>query len=183
MRREPTPIAGLVRLHSERFSDARGHFTVAWRSEDLAGLEGFSPFVQESLSVSKPGVLRGLHLQRTAPQGKLVRAVAGRIFDVAVDLRAASPTCGQAVATPLSAESGQAVWIPPGFAHGFCALSPATVLYQVTAPWTPEGELTIAWDDPDLRIPWPLTAPPLLSPRDRAAPSLAEVLSLLTGHS
>ncbi|MFT5685691.1 MAG: dTDP-4-dehydrorhamnose 3,5-epimerase [Myxococcota bacterium] len=172
MRIIPTDIGGLVWLESPVYTDDRGSFMVGWRQEDLAGLVGWSPFVQESLSTSRRGVLRGLHLQHPHAQGKLVRVIAGAIFDVAVDLRPDSPTFRQHVSGPLQAD-GRALWLPPGFAHGFLVTSPqAVVLYQVTDDWVPAAEHTICWDDPALGIDWPLSGPPILSQRDASAPTL-----------
>ena len=181
MKVHPTAIEGLCRLHSPTFADERGAFLVGWRLADLQQLQGWRPFVQESLSTSRQGVLRGLHLQHPGAQGKLVRVVSGEIFDVAVDLRPGSATTLQWHASTLRSD-GQALWIPPGFAHGFLARSAeAVVLYHVTAPWQPEHELTLRWDDPALAIDWPLQAPPLLSPRDACAPDLSAVLARLKG--
>ena len=168
-------MRGLRLLQTPAFSDDRGRFLVAWRLPDLLALEGFSPFVQESLSESRQGVLRGLHFQHRRPQGKLVRVVHGEIYDVAVDLRPGSATLHHWQASTLSADRAEALWIPPGFAHGFYTLSPlAVVLYQVTAPWDPEDEGVIRYDDPALSIPWPVPPdqPPRLSDRDARAPWL-----------
>jgi len=176
-------MRGLSLLTPPSAEDARGRFTVAWRLEDLHGLEGFAPFAQCSLSESRRGVLRGLHMQHPSQQGKLVRVTAGRIFDVVVDLRPGSPTLGQWRGTWLDAEQPGALWIPPGLAHGFLVTSPrASVLYQVTAPWDPGGELAVRWDDPALGIDWPLSAAPILSERDAAAPGLHAALRALGLH-
>ncbi len=181
MRRTPTSIDGLVYLESTIHADARGAFLVGWRQADLEGLVGWRPFVQGSLSTSRRGVLRGLHLQHPHAQGKLVRVIAGSIFDVAVDLRPGSPTRFQHVAGTLRAD-GRALWIPPGFAHGFLVTdAEAVVLYQVTADWVPEAEHTVAWDDPSLGIDWPLSAPPVLSDRDAAAPGVEHTIRRLEG--
>ena len=170
-------MRGLRRLTSRRYADHRGRFIVAWETAVLAELEGWSPFVQESLSESQHSVLRGLHMQHPRQQGKLVRVVSGAIFDVVVDLRPGSETFCQWQGHHLDARSADALWIPPGLAHGFLVLSPAaSVLYQVTAPWDPSGELVLRWDDPELDIGWPLEAPPILSARDASAPPLAQVL-------
>jgi len=139
-------------FHQRRFDEAAG------RSVN---------FVQENHSKSGAGVLRGLHYQLGRPQGKLVRVVAGSVFDVAVDLRRGSPTCGRWVAEVLSAENARQMWIPEGFAHGFLVLSgSAELLYKATDYWSPQDERCIAWDDPQLAIPWPLAAPPVLSSKD-----------------
>ena len=180
MRVVPTAIEGLCHLHSSTFSDERGSFMVGWQLDSLAALPGWKPFVQESISTSRRGVLRGMHLQSPSAQGKLVRVIAGEIFDVAVDLRSGSPTSQQWSASTLRGD-GTALWIPPGFAHGFLVRSEnAVVLYQVTAPWKPEHELTVRWDDPTLNIDWPLDGPPLLSPPTPSAmvPPLALLVAL-----
>lgn len=175
-------MRGLRRLPSPAFPDDRGRFIVAWRLDVLSALEGFAPFVQESLSESRRGVLRGLHMQHPRQQGKLVRVVAGHIYDVVVDLRPGSETFGQWRAAHLDAARADALWIPPGLAHGFLVLSDrASVLYQVTAPWDPGGELVVRWDDPALGIDWPLDGAPVLSERDAAAPPLAAAIRAVQG--
>ncbi len=132
-------------------------------------------FVQENHSQSSHNVLRGLHYQIRQPQGKLVRAIQGSIFDVAVDIRPDSPTFGQWAAELLSAENRRQMWIPPGFAHGFLVMSErAEVLYRLTAYYAPQQQRSIRWDDPALAIDWPLSQPPLLSAKDRAAPLLSQ---------
>lgn len=174
-------MKGLQLLPSPAFPDDRGRFIVAWRLDELRQLEGWAPFVQESLSESRRGVLRGLHMQHPRQQGKLVRVVHGHIYDVVVDLRPESATFRRWTAAHLSAAEAAALWIPPGLAHGFLVLSErASVLYQVTAPWDPSGEVVVRWDDPDLGIDWPLDAPPVLSARDAAAPSLSDAVRLLS---
>lgn len=176
-------MQGLTRLPTPSFPDERGRFVVTWRQEDLRSLEGWQPFVQESLSESNHNVLRGLHMQHPRQQGKLVRVLGGHICDVVVDLRPHSATFGQWEMNHLDATQGDALWIPPGLAHGFVVLSPAaSVLYQVTAPWDPQGELVLRWNDPTLAIPWPLDGPPIISVRDAQAPDLAAVLAQLSLH-
>ncbi len=172
----PLDIPGLVALRPERHEDERGTFTELFtrRGHARAGID--AEFIQDNLVRShRANVIRGLHYQ--APphaQGKLVCVLRGRIFDVAVDIRHGSPTFGRHAAMELSAENGIQMWIPPGFAHGYCTLEPDTlVLYKVTAPHVPESEFAIAWNDPDLDIPWPeKTGMPLLSERDARAPRL-----------
>jgi dTDP-4-dehydrorhamnose 3,5-epimerase len=135
--------------------------------------------VQDNHSRSVARTLRGLHAQLRQPQGKLVRAVEGEIWDVAVDIRPASPTFRRWVGAALSADNFRQLWIPPGFAHGFCVLSEhAQVEYKCTAPYRREDEIGIAWDDPELAIAWPVEEP-LLSAKDRAAPRLAELEAAL----
>jgi dTDP-4-dehydrorhamnose 3,5-epimerase len=134
------------------------------------------PFVQDNHSYSSRGTLRGLHAQETRPQGKLVRAVEGEMFDVAVDIRQDSPTFGKWVGFALSGENFRQLWIPPGFAHGFCVLSERVhVEYKCTDFYDKADEITVAWNDPAIGIAWPAEAP-TLSARDAAAPRLAELL-------
>jgi len=146
----------------------------SWREEDFSGLPG-SHFVQDNLSQSRRGVLRGLHYQkRPTAIGKLVRCVFGKIFDVAVDIRHGSPTYGHWTSIELSDDSNRALWVPEGFAHGFCALSSeAAVLYRTNGYWSPDNERGILWNDPALAIPWPIENPHL-SPKDAILPPLSE---------
>ena len=167
-----------VRLvRPKRFSDERGWFSETWHQARLAEQGIDSVFCQDNHSLSRPvGTLRGLHFQ-TPPraQNKLVRCVAGSIWDVAVDVRAGSPTFGEWVATTLSAENGDQLFIPVGFAHGFVTLEPdCEVIYKVDDYYAPECDGGIAWDDPDLALPWPLPDNgPILSNKDRTLPRLA----------
>ena len=132
-------------------------------------------FVQDNHSRSAKNVLRGLHYQIKQPQGKLVRVVAGAVFDVAVDIRRSSPTFGKWVGDTLSADNRRMLWIPPGFAHGFVVLTDyAEFLYKTTDYWAPEHERTIIWNDPDLAIAWPISGAPTLAAKDAAARRLAE---------
>ncbi len=173
----PPAIPEVLLLDPESYDDARGRLSVAWSLQRLRAAVGREvAFVQENHVRSARGVLRGLHFQRPGPQGKLVRAVRGAVWDVALDLRRASPTCGRWVAHQLSEENGRCAWIPEGFAHGFLALTEgAEVTYHLTAPYRPEWQREVRWDDPALAIPWPLGgAAPILSARDAAAPPLAE---------
>jgi dTDP-4-dehydrorhamnose 3,5-epimerase len=145
---------------------------------EVAGIT--AEFVQDNHSRSQKNVLRGLHYQIRQPQGKLVRVVVGEVFDVAVDIRRASPTFGQFVTERLSAENKAMVWIPPGFAHGFLVVSEvAEVLYKTTDEYAPRHERILLWNDPALGIPWPLTAQPVLSGKDKAGTPLksAEVFA------
>ena len=169
MRIIPTEIPEVLILDLEAFTDERGVFIRHWDS-DVWQQAGIGPFVQDNVSISSANVLRGLHFQRIAPQGKLVSVLAGSIFDVAVDIRPRSATYGQWVGLSLSADEHRQLWVPPGFAHGFCVTQgPATVHYRCTAEYLPEEQGGVAWDDPVLNIQWPVTAP-LLSARDRALP-------------
>ena len=163
----PTGIAGLLILEPEVYGDERGFFFESYnrRALEAHGIPG--DFVQDNHSRSARGVLRGLHYQIRQPQGKLVRVVAGEVFDVAVDIRRSSPTFGQWIGEILSADNKRILWIPPGFAHGFLVLSEfAEFLYKTTDYWAPEHERTIAWNDPDLAIAWPVTDTPRLSAKD-----------------
>lgn len=170
-------LPDVIRIVPPRFADERGWFFETYhRSSFLSA--GITPeFVQDAHSRSGDRVLRGLHFQlHPHDQGKLVRCVIGRIFDVAVDIREGSDTFGRWVSTTLSSEDRSMVWIPPGFAHGTLALSgPAEVLYKLTSEYAPVSARTIRWDDPDLAIQWP-TMQPLLSPGDAAAPLLRSAL-------
>lgn len=157
------------------FGDARGFFMESYNRRSFAGLGIEHEFVQDNHSRSARGVLRGLHYQIRQPQGKLVRVTAGRVFDVAVDLRKSSPHFGLAVWFELDAESQRMAWIPPGFAHGFVVLSEsADFLYKTTDYYAPEFERSLKWDDPALAIPWPLAAAPQLSAKDAAGLPLAD---------
>ena len=175
----PLEIEGLVELRPKQWRDERGFFSEVWREEWLSELGLRTPFLQDNQSYSgKRGVLRGLHFQTPpAAQDKLVRVARGSIFDVAVDLRSGSVTYGQWAGLIVSAKEWNQLLIPRGFAHGFVALEDDTdVLYKVTAPYSPEFERTIRFDDPALGIDWPLQAGEItLSPKDLAAPLLAEV--------
>lgn len=168
MKATPLPLAGLLRLEPQVHGDARGFFVEAFVAKQHAALGVPGPFVQENHSRSAQGVLRGLHWQWRVPQGKLVRCARGAIFDVAVDLRKGSGTFGRWAGARLDDLTHHQLWIPPGFAHGFCVLSEvADVIYQVTAPYDPEGEGGLAWNDPEVGISWPLQGAPQLSARDQ----------------
>jgi dTDP-4-dehydrorhamnose 3,5-epimerase len=164
----PTSIPDVLILEPTVFGDERGFFFESfnervWR--DLTGLD--ASFVQHNHSRSASGVLRGLHYQIQNPQGKLVRVIAGEVFDVAVDIRCSSPTFGRWFGAYLSAENKRQMWVPPGFAHGFLVTSEmAEFLYLTTDFWSPEHERCIAWNDPVLAIDWPLTHEPSLSKKD-----------------
>lgn len=160
-----------VRIVEPRiFGDARGFLYESYNARDFAEKAGIPhTFVQDNHSRSARGVLRGLHYQMKQPQGKLVRVIAGEIFDVAVDCRRSSATFGRHIGTRLSAENRRILWIPEGFAHGFLVLSEhAEVCYKTTDFWAAQHERCIAWNDPDLAIPWPLDGEPTLSAKDQA---------------
>lgn len=166
-----------VRLIEPRlFEDERGFFLETWNAHAFAEAGIAADFVQDNHSRSARGVLRGLHYQIAQPQGKLVRVVAGRAFDVAVDLRRSSPTFGQYTGVELDAADKRMLWVPPGFAHGFLALEDDTdLLYKCTDYYAPEHERTLLWSDPTLGIDWPLdqVGAPLLSAKDVAGVPLA----------
>lgn len=173
------PVEGPVLLHPDRFEDARGFFSEVYNERSFAPLIGEAKFVQDncSLSVMK-GTVRGLHFQSPPfAQGKLVRVTRGAVLDVAVDIRSRSPTFGKFVAATLSAANWAQLWIPPGFAHGFCTIEPNTeVTYKVTGFYSREHDFGLAWDDPALQIPWPVSRQEaLLSDKDRKHPRLADL--------
>ena len=177
MRITPTAIAEVLLIEPKVFGDDRGFFFESFNLRafrEAARLAG--DFVQDNHSRSARNVLRGLHYQIRQPQGKLVRVTSGEVFDVAVDIRRASPTFGRWVGQVLSAENKRQLWIPPGFAHGFVVLSEAAeLLYKTTDYWAPEHERCIRWDDSDLAIAWPAIAgDPLLSAKDGAGASFAD---------
>jgi dTDP-4-dehydrorhamnose 3,5-epimerase len=177
MEYRPSAIADVWIILPKVHSDDRGFFLESYRRDALQAMGILSEFVQDNHSRSKQGVLRGLHYQIRRPQGKLVRAAAGEIFDVAVDLRKSSPTFGRWVGETLSARNARQLWIPPGFAHGFYVLSEwADVVYKTTDYYCAEGDRTLRWDDPALGIRWPLLdgRPPILSEKDRNAKPLSE---------
>lgn len=177
MRAVPLALPGVVLIEHRRFEDPRGAFFESWneRSFTAAGVE--ARFVQENVSVSAALVLRGLHYQIPHTQGKLVRVLAGEIFDVVVDMRRSSSAFGRSLSVSLDATRAQSLWVPPGFAHGFLALAADTrVQYKVTDFWSRESERTLAWNDPALGIRWPIPAgrAPVLSDKDRDAALLAQ---------
>lgn len=165
----PTTIPDVLIIEPKVFGDERGFFFESFNQQRWQELTGFSEqFVQHNHSRSAGNVLRGLHYQIRQPQGKLVRVIAGEVFDVAVDIRRNSPTFGQWFGTLLSAENKRQMWVPAGFAHGFCVTSEfAEFLYLTTDYWAPEHERCIAWNDSDLAITWPLTAEPTISAKDQ----------------
>jgi len=171
----PTAIADVLLIEPKVFGDPRGFFLESWNAKVFAEAGIGATFVQDNHSRSPRGVLRGLHYQIRQPQGKLVRVVAGEVFDVAVDLRRASPTFGRWVGERISADNKRMVWIPPGFAHGFLVLSDsADFLYKTTDYYAPEHERVLAWNDPELGIRWPLAGTPTLSARDAAGARLSD---------
>jgi dTDP-4-dehydrorhamnose 3,5-epimerase len=166
-------LPGVMVLEPKVFGDARGFFLESYNRRAFAQAGITAEFVQDNHSRSARNVLRGLHYQLRQPQGKLVRVVAGEIFDVAVDLRRSSAAFGRWAGFHLSAENKRMLWIPPGFAHGFLSLSDSTeVLYKATDFYAPEDEHCVAWNDPAIGIRWPLQGAPLISAKDAGGLSL-----------
>ena len=177
MRFTPSELPEVLIVDPDVYRDPRGFFLETFSTEKYRAGGIDLTFVQDNHSRAVAGTLRGLHLQLGAPMGKLVRAVVGTIFDVAVDVRRGSPTFGRWVGVELSADNFRQCYIPPGFAHGFCTLEPGTtVAYKASAPYTPELDRCLAWDDPDLALPWPFgKSEAVLSERDRRAPRLRDL--------
>ncbi len=173
-----TPIDGLLIAEPQVFSDARGYFTETYSRRDFQALGLSMDFVQDNQSRSKKGVLRGLHFQKKHPQGKLVRAISGEVFDVAVDIREGSATFGKWFGVVLSGENKKQFYIPEGFAHGFLVLSDtAEFAYKCTAYYDPLDEGGIIWNDPDIGIEWPETGlSPELSAKDAGLLRLADII-------
>ena len=172
-----TAIPGVLIIEPRVFGDARGFFMETWNAAGFAAAGLDLAFVQDNHSRSQKGVLRGLHFQNPGPQGKLVRVTRGAVFDVAVDLRASSPTFGQWVGVELSVANQRMFWVPEGFAHGFLTLEDDTdFLYKCTAPYAPQSEHTLAWDDPAVGIEWPVAGlDPIISDKDTRGLCLADV--------
>ena len=173
----PCDISGPLIIEPQVFGDDRGFFMESWNAAKFAEAGLDLNFVQDNHSRSQKGVLRGMHFQNPAPQGKLVRVINGAVFDVAVDLRRSSPTFGQWTGVELSAQNKRIFWVPQGFAHGFLTLEDDTdFLYKCDAPYAPGGEHSLAWDDPDVGIEWPIEGLDVqLSDKDRAGKSLSEI--------
>jgi dTDP-4-dehydrorhamnose 3,5-epimerase len=176
MKVQTTSLDGVLVIEPTVFSDARGSFFESFNARAFREATGIDAvFVQDNQSHSVRDVLRGIHYQLIRPQGKLVRAVTGRVFDVAVDLRRSSKTFGRWVGMELSAENRLQMWIPPGFGHAFLALSEsADVLYKTTEYWFAQHDRAIAWNDPMIGIDWPLRGEPVLASKDAGAPPLAD---------
>jgi dTDP-4-dehydrorhamnose 3,5-epimerase len=172
-----TALPGVLIIEPRVFGDSRGFFMETWNAAAFAAAGLDLAFVQDNHSRSQMGVLRGLHFQNPGPQGKLVRVTNGAVFDVAVDLRASSPTFGQWVGVELSAENKRMFWVPEGFAHGFLTLADDTdFLYKCTAPYAPANEFTLVWNDPAVGIEWPVTGlDPIISEKDARGLALADV--------
>ena len=175
MKVTPTAIPDVLLVEPRVFGDARGFFFESWNERAFSGAVGRKvAFVQDNHSSSARNVLRGLHYQLRQPQGKLVRVIAGEVFDVAVDVRRSSPTFGKWVGEHLSAANRRMLWVPEGFAHGFVVLSEsAEFLYKTTDYYAPEHERTLMWNDPAVGVRWPLEGEPLLKPRDAEGTPLA----------
>ncbi len=174
-------LGDVLEIKTPMHRDERGYFSVPFNVDAAASLGIVEPFIQDNHSLSvTPGTIRGLHLQLDPhAQGKLVRVPQGRVLDVVVDMRPDSPTCGAHAMVELSAQNGHQLWVPRGFAHGFCTLDPdSALLYKVDAPWDREAERSILWNDPGLGISWPVSpAEALLSEKDAQAPGFEEVLA------
>ncbi|MCD6561705.1 MAG: dTDP-4-dehydrorhamnose 3,5-epimerase [Deltaproteobacteria bacterium] len=164
----PTVIPDVLIIEPQVFGDERGFFFESYNRRSFEEMTGIkTPFVQDNHSRSCKNVLRGLHYQIRQPQGKLVRAIAGEVFDVAVDIRRSMPTFGRWICERLSADNKRMLWVPPGFAHGFLVLSEyAEIQYKTTDYYAPEHERSILWNDPDLNILWPLQGQPILAEKD-----------------
>ena len=170
-----TALSGVLIIEPKTFSDTRGFFLETFQSERYTKAGITQPFVQDNHSRSQRGVLRGLHFQRTRPQGKLVSVSRGSVFDVTVDINPQSPTFAEYVALELSDDNHLQIWIPPGYAHGFCVLSDVADLhYKCTDIYNPADEAGIIWNDPDVNIAWPIDMP-LLSAKDQQLPRLRDL--------
>ncbi len=170
-----TPLAGLLVIEPKVFGDERGFFLETWSHKRYQEMGINVDFVQDNLSFSGRGVLRGLHFQNPQTQGKLVYVLQGEVFDVAVDIRKGSPTFGRWHGVVLSGENKRQFWVPPGFAHGFCVTSETALFaYKCTEPYAPQHERAIRWDDPTLAIDWPISVAQV-SEKDRHAPLLADI--------
>jgi dTDP-4-dehydrorhamnose 3,5-epimerase len=172
---QSTLIPDVILIEPTVFGDSRGFFFESYHEEKFQEAGIPLPFVQDNHSKSAKGVLRGLHGQSPNPQGKLISVIEGEIFDVAVDARTGSPTYGEHVSVTLSAENKQQLYVPPGLVHGFCVTSDvAQVQYKCTDLYHPEAEFSVAWNDPDLGIQWPVENP-VLSEKDQRAPRLCDM--------
>ena len=174
----PLEIPDVLLITPKRHGDARGWFAETWSEQALAGTPADAAFVQDNQAFSAAkGTLRGLHFQRGAEaQGKLIRALRGAVYDVAVDIRTGSPTYGTWVGAVLTAEGGEQLWVPKGFAHAYCTITDdCEIFYKVDAPYAPGSEGGVLWNDPDLAIPWPLDGEPILSPKDHLLPRLKDL--------
>lgn len=170
MKVQKTKLPGVLLIEPAVFGDQRGYFKESWNRKVFAEQGLDLDFVQDNLSFSRRGILRGLHFQNPDPQGKLVQALLGEVFDVAVDIRKGSPTFGQWFGALLSAENHLQMYVPEGFAHGFCVLSETALFaYKCTDAYNPKAEYSLRYDDPDIGIDWPLDEPPTVSAKDEEA--------------
>jgi dTDP-4-dehydrorhamnose 3,5-epimerase len=175
MQRITTAIDGVLILEPRAFTDDRGYFMETFHRDRYAENGVGVEFCQDNVSVSRQGALRGLHYQHPQAQAKLVQVLQGEVVDVAVDIRRGSPTFGRSVTAVLSGGNHRQMFIPEGFAHGFCVTSDSALfVYKCSRPYAPDGEGGILWCDPDLAIPWPVSAP-LLSPKDQRFPRLTDI--------
>ncbi len=172
----PTKISDVLLIKPKVFRDTRGLFLETWQKERYRKHGVPTEYVQDNLSVSVKNTLRGLHFQHCHPQGKLITVLSGKIFDVVVDLRKDSETFGKWVGSTLNGETFDQMWIPPGFAHGFCVLSEQAVFnYKCTDYYEPSDERTLLWNDPILNIAWPITGTPIISPKDQKGTGFKEL--------
>lgn len=170
-----TQLPGVLIVEPKVFGDARGYFMESFQAARYAEVGIAGPFVQDNLSFSRRGILRGLHLQNPRPQGKLVQVLQGEVFDVAVDVRVGSPTFGNWVGVTLSAENARQLYVPPGFAHGFAVISETALFaYKCTDYYMPQSEISLLWNDPEIGITWPQLEPQL-SAKDAAGVRLADI--------
>jgi dTDP-4-dehydrorhamnose 3,5-epimerase len=170
----PSPLSGVLVIEPRVFKDDRGFFAETFQAERYKEAGITQPFVQDNCSHSIKGTLRGMHFQEPRAQGKLVQCTRGAIWDAVIDIRRGSPTFGKWFGVELTAETARQIWVPPGFAHGFCVLSEtADVSYKCTDFYAPGTEGSVIWNDPDVGIQWPIDKP-LLSPKDAAAPRLKD---------
>jgi dTDP-4-dehydrorhamnose 3,5-epimerase len=172
MKASTTALEGMLLLSRAGHADGRGTYEVVWNRDEMSASGVTADFVQDNLIKTRRGTLRGMHFQSRQPQGKLLTVIDGEVYEAAVDLRPESPTFGRWQGFVLKSEENRSLWLPPGFAHGFLALSERVIyLYKVTAPWDPEAAHALAWNDPDIGITWPLGAGevPVLSEKDRSA--------------
>ena len=176
MKVTPSPLEGLLLIEPTVFGDDRGFFLESWNRQRYRDAGLAADFVQDNLSLSCRGTLRGMHFQNPRAQGKLVSVWQGEVWDVAVDIRRQSPTFGRWFGATLSAANKHQLYVPPGFAHGFVVLSESALFhYKCTEFYSPQDELGLRWDDPAVGIQWPLTDRPILSKRDGASPLLGEL--------
>ncbi|MBS0331978.1 MAG: dTDP-4-dehydrorhamnose 3,5-epimerase [Proteobacteria bacterium] len=178
----PLALAEVLLITPKRHGDARGWFAETWSRKSLSAAAGIAPdFVQDNQAFNaRKGTLRGLHFQKPPfAQGKLVRVLKGAVFDVAVDVRAGSPTFGQWTGAALTAEGGEQIWVPRGFAHGYMTLTDDTeIFYKVDNDYAPQSEGGLMWNDPDIGIAWPLDVEPVLSDKDKVLPRLKDLAPL-----